>query len=348
MAGTRHHILPRFLLRGFASHTVGNETYAWVYRASREPFNSNVTNIAVEGHFYTYEDRSDVDDAITAAEGDFAQAIEALRTFRSAEAIPPRLLGALIAHLEARTAHLRANFEDLVNAIFNRTMDFIEDHDAFKRFILLRFQREPETLVGPLREEIRARGVPDGATDLLVALLHPHLESFVESILPGLTAEFSSALRRIKSERPNLLRAAARNGQLRALEQAVAPSIKVAQYEQLSYSVIECAEGLPLGDSAVVFEIDADRRYTTFLSADDRLLSAYLPIATNLLLCGHVETFNPKTHALPEAVARCSREYFVAHANSEWFKRLQLQISQLSIVVDDVTIERLLAEAFEP
>ena len=72
MAGTRHHIVPRFLLRGFASHKVGDETYAWVYRAGREPFNTNITNIAVEGHFYTHKNRSNVDDSITDAEGPFA------------------------------------------------------------------------------------------------------------------------------------------------------------------------------------------------------------------------------------------------------------------------------------
>lgn len=257
-------------------------------------------------------------------------------------------LATLIAHLEVRTRHLRANFEDLADAIFTRTTDFIEDHDAFKRFILLRFEREPETLIGPLREEIRARGIPDGSTDFLVSLLRSHLETLVESMMPSLTAEFSTAMRRIKSERPDLLRTAARNGQLLALEQAVAPDLKVAQYERLSYTVLECAEGLPLGDSAVVFEIGADRKYTTFLSADDHLLAVYLPITTNLILCGHTETFKPKARDLPAAVARCSREYFVAHANSEWFKSLQLLISELSIIIDEATIEKLLSEAFEP
>jgi hypothetical protein len=31
MAGIRHHILPRFLLRGFKSKTIYGKVFAWVY-----------------------------------------------------------------------------------------------------------------------------------------------------------------------------------------------------------------------------------------------------------------------------------------------------------------------------
>ena len=167
-------------------------------------------------------------------------------------------------------------------------------------------------------------------------------------MLPKLTAEFSAAMSRIKTEHPDMLRTVARNGQLRALEQAVAPEIKVAQYEHLNYVVLRPAEAIPLGDSAVIFEIEADRMYTTFLSTDDRLVAAYMPLTTNLVLCGYAGTTTPKTRDLPVAVARCSREFFVAHADSEWFQNLHPLISQLSVIIDQIEIERLLYEAFEP
>lgn len=347
MAGTRHHVIPRFLLRGFASHISGDEAYAWVFRARGQPFNTNIKNIAVEGHFYTHDNRPDIDDSITSAEGSMAETVGKLRELRSVGNISHAALAELIAHLEARTRHLRANFEIIADAMFSRTVAFIEDHDAFKRFVFARFESEPEWLVGPLRDELRKRGMPDGSADRLVSMMQPHLPAFVESMMLQLTADFTSAMRHMMEERPEMLRAAARNGQLRALEQAIAPELKVSQYSNLTYDVLHFPEPLPLGDSAVVFEIGGARRYSSFISADNDLLAAYLPLTPTLALCGHTAGFHPNPQDLPSAVALCSLEYFVAAEDSTRFYSLQPLISQLSNIIDEATIEKLLSEAFE-
>jgi len=44
MAGIRQHILPRFLLKGFASKVVGQEVFTWVYREEGKFFESNIIN----------------------------------------------------------------------------------------------------------------------------------------------------------------------------------------------------------------------------------------------------------------------------------------------------------------
>jgi Protein of unknown function (DUF4238) len=64
MAGTRHHIIPRFLLKGFASKVERDQTFAWVFRKGRIPFETNINNI-VENDFYGKEG---ADEAITMAE----------------------------------------------------------------------------------------------------------------------------------------------------------------------------------------------------------------------------------------------------------------------------------------
>lgn len=348
MAGTRHHFIPRFLLRGFASTVQGDEAFAWVFRSDRPAFNTNIKNIAVEGHFYTHDNQPHVDDAITFAEGAFSTVVAGLRASGSAVHTSAQELAALIAHLEARTRHLRSNFESIANAMLSQTVAFIEDHDAFRQFVLRRFEKDPESLIGPLRQEIRQRGFPEAPTDLLVSLLRPHLPGLVEPMLPGLAADFTRAMRSMLSERPDMLRAAARSGQLRGLEHAIAPEVKVVQYRALAYDVLPSTEPLPLGDSAVVFEVAAARRYTTFTSVDDTLLAVYLPLAPNLVLVGRSAGFQPRLDGLPSAVARCSLDYFVASENAPSFAQLQPLISQLSAVIDAASIERLLSEAFIP
>jgi hypothetical protein len=52
MAGDRQHILPRFLLKGFASRIEGEKIYTWVYPRNSPPVEANIRKVGVEKHFY--------------------------------------------------------------------------------------------------------------------------------------------------------------------------------------------------------------------------------------------------------------------------------------------------------
>lgn len=64
MAGIRHHILPKFLLKGFASKVDGQEVFTWVYRKEGKVFEANTLNVSVEKHFYGKTGELNVDDEI--------------------------------------------------------------------------------------------------------------------------------------------------------------------------------------------------------------------------------------------------------------------------------------------
>ena len=66
MTGTRQHFLPRVLLKGFASRMVKDQTYSLVFQNNKEPYEANITRIAVEKEFYTDSVDVDVDEANTA------------------------------------------------------------------------------------------------------------------------------------------------------------------------------------------------------------------------------------------------------------------------------------------
>jgi len=65
MAGKRHHILPRFLLKGFASRVQGEGVFSVVYRKDGKPFETNIEKISVEKHFYGKEGEISADEEIT-------------------------------------------------------------------------------------------------------------------------------------------------------------------------------------------------------------------------------------------------------------------------------------------
>lgn len=79
MAGIRHHILPRFFLKGFASKFVGQEAFTWVYRREGKIFEANILNVGVEKHFYGKAGELNVDDEITDVERGFAILLDQLR-----------------------------------------------------------------------------------------------------------------------------------------------------------------------------------------------------------------------------------------------------------------------------
>ena len=344
MSGTRHHFIPRFLLRGFTSQFVGDEQFVWVVRRDRSPFNTNIRNIAVEGHFYTIDGSAIVDDLITDVEPDLAKFVSELCASPDLP-IDPNRAAHLLAHLEVRTRHLRQNFEVIGNVIAKQMVAFVRDYDAFKKFVIDTVERDPESLVGPLRKVILRRGMTPASTEILLSLIRPVLPELVDEILPSLASELIAVIERLSIEQPNALRKVVKRGQLRGLERSLAPISKVAKYERLSYSVRRAPRELVLGDSAVLFEVLGDRRFTTFISQSDVLLAAYLPLTPRAVLVGCTSEHHPSLEQLPEAIAQCALDYFVAASNSEHVNALQPLLGSLAMIFEAGTIEQLLSEA---
>jgi|JI8StandDraft_2_1071088.scaffolds.fasta_scaffold74415_1 hypothetical protein len=347
MAGTRHHYIPRFLLKGFASHADGKEFFAWVYRADRQPFCTNIINIGIEGHFYTLDGRPEVDDSITVAEGRFAAVIASMRETREFPFQQREVVAELLAHLEIRTRHLRSNFERLSDAILARTIEFLSDKRAFSLFVLKQLESRPELLVAPLEEELSRRGLTNSQALTVIKALTPVLPAYMSNFLPGLAIQFSDAMYRMRTENPSALLDVARRSQLRALSESVSPQVKVQRYQALEYEVHTTHTPTPLGDSAVVFEVEGRQRYKTFVSASDTIQAVYLPIEPNLILCGRSLEHEPDLGALPTAVATCSSDYFVGHGEFDEYVAHKSLIGQSATILDDETLARLFQEAFQ-
>ena len=112
MAGKRQHILPKFLLKGFASRIAGDKVYAWVYRKDGKIFETNIDNIAVEKLFYEGTEGESADTEITNLEGDFALLLDELRTSQEYQKIYDPRIASLITHLAIRTKHLRESLRE--------------------------------------------------------------------------------------------------------------------------------------------------------------------------------------------------------------------------------------------
>src|SRR5262245_24620446 len=127
MAGVRQHILPRFLLKGFASRLDGQEAFTWVCRRGARIFEANIKNVAVEKHFYTGKGDNNVDDEITELERGFARLLDRLRQENDGFEVTDPNLPEFIGHLTSRTKHLRDSFIETTGVMTKILSDYLAD-----------------------------------------------------------------------------------------------------------------------------------------------------------------------------------------------------------------------------
>lgn len=347
MAGSRHHVIPQFMLRGFASHAKGEAVYTWVHRKGSTPFNPNVLNVAVESEFYTNDGSSEVDDLVTAGEGDFGLTVHRLRTTGDLASVAATDVARLIAHLEVRTRHLRTNFEAMATSILGQVLAFVEDEVKLTGFILREMKKDPDLLAREAEKDLREKGIPAKKAAQLVRSLRPQMDRIVRLKMPEAVRGIGVNFRRFVTERPDGVRPNVRAAQLRALKNDIAPKAKVALYSDMEYTLLRMPEkNLPLGDSVVVAHVDSPRKYKSFVSSDDPLIGIYLPIAPGLAVCGRPRGVGVASIDLPFAVAQCANELFVSHRRGGDFDALHQRIGERSVLYSDAEIGEILSDTF--
>jgi hypothetical protein len=348
VSGTRHHFIPQFLLRGFATRRGRDAAYAWVFPRDREPYNANVLNIAVEGHFYTYEGSSEIDDLITNAEGPLGEVVDLLRSSGTAESISKVELANLFTHFEVRTKHLRQNFEILGAFLIGKTIEFVADEQRLTHFLLRQIANDPDYLLDQLKRDLCVRGLSDFDASQLAAIGLPHLPRLLPQFLPNATAELAGALSTFLHNNSSALKTTIRNAQLRALKAGVTPETRADLYADMRFTVLTYpAGGIPLGDSAVLAHVHGARKFKSFISKDDDLVSAYLPLTSSLALCAHRSTFDPFSIDLPRAIARCSFDSFIAAEPNPQLQALKAEIGADALLMSEAELEAVFESAFE-
>jgi len=153
MAGTWHHILPRFLLKGFASKVVREDVFTWVYRKGKV-FESNIVNVAVGKHFYGEGEEANVDDGITAIESEFAILLDRLRQKEDHYEITDPSIADFVGHLSSRTKHLRDSFIEASGVLLTIITGYFADEHNFRSWILDYYKRHPEIVRKALEDAL--------------------------------------------------------------------------------------------------------------------------------------------------------------------------------------------------
>lgn len=337
MAGRRHHFIPQFLQRGFASHTNGSETYVWVYRTeSAKQFNTNIKNIGIETNFYS-EDSDLLDESITNLEAELSSFISQLRNSRVGDSIDNDLASKLISHFEVRTRNFRKNFINAGNYLFREVAHFLSDSWKCEKFVANQVKTQAESV---LKEMLREKGIPVTLYPIYQTSLYPAMVAKI----PEMTTNMQIMLAYINDNLNEQLTKASKTGHIKALTKSHAPLIKVDRYKALNFRLIHTDKiSIPLGDSVVVFHVNGLREFKPFLEASDDLLAVILPISSNQILLGAVDGYSPNIELLNYGIVSCSLEFFIASESTTELESLRNYISQNSYFLSDSDVESILA-----
>jgi len=336
MSGKRHHFIPRFLQKGFISHSNGNEHYTWVFRKDSDPFNTNLINVGLEKHFYTIDEDDGLDRTITEAEVKYSELVDRLRKMPFGE-IKDELIPEFIAHLEIRTSHLRTNFLLLSGMLLDHLTRYLSDNNNMYK-LAVSFIRDPSSDVhklfvdilvntGDSEEFVKKKIEEDPEMILLFLMIYlPSSDELKASIKASLT--FDNLSNEIKK------------GHINALKQSISPEIKRDIFKKLSFSVEEFKNGnLILGDSGILFKLKNE--YTTLVHKHAEIEAVYLPLAADRYLVGKVQDFDHANPELIEIIARNSMDYFISPDNSEDLGRLHQAIGEEALILPESEVEEI-------
>jgi hypothetical protein len=324
MAGRRHHTLPRFLLKGFASSKRRKHVSVWMYRKGGTHAELNIENVGVEKDFYggdqeleLYGDFPKLDDRITSVEDRFGKLLARLRDqdFDHSPLTDPLLAG-LIAHLCIRSRQFRQSALESMDVMIQQTAEGLSSAEVVNK--LARRQLENGELKARLMIHLKSKGVPEteakNALDQVMQDRDAILQTVAEAY-PQLAASMRTKMELYRSVLPDGVRAA----YITAISKNFDSIGFTTFYENHNWFLLDVRSLLLLGDSGCIFETDGKRRFRILPDGTDQIKRIYLPISSNRLLIGSATAYRPEVNLaeINKAVARCSFDFFVVNRQLE-------------------------------
>ncbi|MGH9970586.1 MAG: DUF4238 domain-containing protein [Pyrinomonadaceae bacterium] len=341
MAGNRQHILPRFLLKGFASRIEREKIFTWVSRKGTKPFETTVENVSVEKYFYGKQGELSADGKITELEAGYARLINEIRGMGDSNQVIDPALPDFVAHLVVRTKQLRQFFRESADYLLDELTNYLSEPANLKRLLLSR----PTTIEEELGRLMKNIDLPEELKEMLPALVEHYAPTLLDEGMP----EFRSTLKGLMADMKQMLPKAIKEGHIKSLANHPVPETRSDSYRTLKWFVLRSQSPLILGDTGCLFEIEGQRRFKPSDDKGDQIVNIYLPIASHRLLVGTSHASVPLVDVteVNNAIAKCAYEYFVSSTSCETVDDLTASIGLWSGLLTKNEMETLLAEIVE-
>jgi hypothetical protein len=327
MSGVRHHVLPRFLLKGFICQKKGKQKFTWVYSKGKKPYKSNIINVSVESNFYGKEGECNADEGITKLERGYAVLIDKLRQESEKTGVVEvneALIPDFISHLVIRTKHLRSSLYESTDIFLSELEKELSNFNNIKKIVFKKLQIEkPNTLVELLSS---SKG-----------------SNFLDNHESELKKLFQLNIRSIKSQLLEIVK----ETHIKTLADNPNPQERISMYKQLKWIICNANSSLILGDTGCLFETDGSRRFKSFHDKNDNIKNIYLPISSNKMLIGsHSQISRIDFLEINEAIVKSSREFFVCSDFLMGANNILSLIGQESELIKHTEIQEIISRYF--
>jgi hypothetical protein len=339
MSGVRHHILPRFLLKGFTNRSTSKDVYTNYCRKGTAIVEANIKNIGVEKNFYGKEGEASVDGDITELEGKFSTVIANLRKLPTGSNVSDSGVVEFIVHLTARTKHLRDSIIDSADDFLEAFSKYFDNENISQAWINDYYRRNPQELENSLNESLRKTGLPRSRRLFLKRRIkkipRKDLMSLIHNEIPEVFRELNATIEIFRKDLPQRVR----ESHLRILAKSLVPEPRLNSYKQLRWTNIHSERLLILGDIGCLFRVVGKDKLMPTASIDDEIINVFLPVSSSVLIVGSASGEDSSfvdVETLNEQFAVRSREFFVSASINEETHRLHKVIgNDFSLVTND-------------
>ncbi|MBI2472165.1 MAG: DUF4238 domain-containing protein [Planctomycetes bacterium] len=337
MAGFRHHILPRFLLKGFASRIQDDGVFTFLYRKHKTPFETNIINIGAEKYFYGKKDEISADDVITAIENEYTYMVEELRDKGDQVEVSDKRIGEFVVHLFLRAKLLRNFFKNSTEYMTNAITEYFSDPENVKKY----FKKHPNLIEEKIKKECKNRSIPRQQRVMLMKKYKQMLPDLIENQGQGIEDICKYLSGYAIKEFPKIVK----NTHNKSLSEMSTSGINVNRFNHLRWFVYKPAKQLILGDVGCLYEMDGKKRFGVIYDEAEQIKNIFLPLSSHCMLVGVSSSesqFN--FDVVNEAIARCSQEYFVCSSYSDEFLRFHAIIGEDSAILSNDELEQIVYE----
>jgi Protein of unknown function (DUF4238) len=347
MAGTRHHQVPQFLMRGFASRIIpkkkGDTVLVWLYRKNAAPREVSTVDIGVEDKFYQHGELN-VDPEITDIEGRFAECLNELRHCGDGYRITDLTFLEFVVHLTSRTKHVRDSFVIsggfLVDGLFRYLADNWRDY--FQRYFAKNRREIASRLENHTDKENASPYEKAIARRLVYSLTPKQMVRLIEQ-----TNNYELVFPLLRDHLAARLNDLVKQAHIKALLDNLVSEPRIEHFQKFRWSVRRSPEPLILGDVCCLFDIDS--RFKSLGGVQENIQRMYVPISSDCVIVASVTDELPTVDAveLNEASARVSRDYFICKERSPEMNRLQALLGTDSEILTKAEREQIMNEIID-
>lgn len=325
MAGNRQHHVWQMLQRGFGEKR-GKDHHVWVYRKA-EPAERTVTRLfGVEPHFYGPEG-SEVDAKITTYENENQSMIQDIRKSPHGTEVDPEFAGALIAHLEIRSAFFRQEVSTKMQSLTAGLVQRFRTPKKLRAMALAYLKENPDEL----NKFLGKRFIPPNQRANMAEIACQMIEIIPDDELVKSIEPVFIPMRELSDQSPETMKAV----QSSVFVENMANEVRAKLHLDRDYYVHRSeSEAFILPDTTLAFVTKTGA--SPFFQKNDVVEGVILPIASDVAIIGKTKKFGvPAVKSMNRLLAGCSYEAFLAQERNAQFQGLTGRIGKYAELISD-------------